>query len=1714
MADRVISAHSYLVIACITFMVLLPVSAPNAETLTWDYDDDFLDQLETWQETKILGTNWQRDVNPGGTGGERATLEEGDIISFNANLANDSDGDFDFKSLNASFGFEIATIRFESGREETTVGGVPFELSGSGSNNLGIVNVSGNNQIFGTGDSFFAFTTHIELVSEQIYLDGDIGINVGANSSVDIDLILSGDSIVKFGEGSLSLNHGNTYAGGTNIKEGTVIVSQSAALGTGTLKLNDSELEAVGGHIVLQNSTVLNDEGTFRVDGGSTLTLNGEISGDALTKKGSGRLILTHANTYTGDTTVNGELVSMTTNALSQGGLSLNSDAIVDLTNQNQTIEFLNGGNPDGEVKLGSGSLTIDTIEGNAPRTYYGLISGSFAGTLTKAGVGTQSFGGAVETGNLVITGGTVRLAEDDVISDSTGVTIFNDGALDLNSHTEEVNFIESDSTNAKLILGDAGILRLGGDEDKTFAGAISGNGESLLIKETSSDGTLTLSGDNSEFLGTVRLNGGTLKLGGGDNLSDSGEVELSAGTTLDLDGTNERLGGFFGDGGQIDVSGSSRLITGANDGDQAFAGTIDGAGSLEKIGSGTLNLSGVNTYSEGTFINGGTLEISADNNLGTGVISFDGGALDVGTHSVTIDRAITLESGGGTFANELNGTLSLDGVISGVGGLTKTGSGVTALGGANTYSGGTFINGGTLEITADNNLGASSGGLSFDGGTLDTGIKSVTIDRAITLESGGGTFAVDDAANKKTISLTGEISGTGGLTKTGTGTVALGALNTYSGDTRIKGGTLRQDVANATSEFSDVRISDGAVFDLNGNDAQIAALESADSGGDGGTVILDDKTLTLGRNGHDGTFSGTIEGNAGKLIKTGNGSQTLSGENTYSGGTSINGGTLKISSDNNLGASTGGLSFDDGTLDTGDNAVTIDHAITLESGGGTFAVDNKVVVGGTVSKNIRLDGGISGSGGLTKTGSGSVVLSGVNTYSGDTKIKDGRLLLFSSNGTSASSDVILSDGTQFTLFGNDASIGALRSAGSGGDGGSVLLSDGALTLGSNDGSATFRGIISGDGGTLTKTGTGTQTLSGANTYSGGTFFNGGTLEITADNNLGAASGGLSFDGGTLDTGTTSVTIDRAITVLNDGGATFAVDDGTLSKTISLVGGISGTGGLTKTGTGRLELDGVNTYSGDTEIKNGRLLVASSDATSASSDVILSNGTQFRLSGESAAIGALKSADSGGDGGSVRLGNGGSLTLGSNDGSGSFRGVISGTDGALTKTGTGTQTLAGENTYSGGTFINGGTVKITADNNLGASSGGLSFDGGTLDTGTKSVTIDRAINLLDGGGTFAVDDAANNKTISLTGEVSGTGGLTKSGSGTVALSGANTYSGGTFINGGTVEITADNNLGASSGGLSFDGGALDTGTKSLTIDRAITLQNGGATFAVDNAANNKTISLTGEISGTGGLTKTGTGTVALGGANTYSGETQVKKGTLALAGDGSFASSTVTVDSGATFDVSARTGAGPISSNLFINGRVDGSNSTAQIFDGGIENQGIVNGGAAGLTLKGPVFGAGSYEGKVIFDGAFGPGNSPALIGAQDLVFGANNELSMEVGGLTRGSEYDAFDAMSVALGGTLDIALLNGFIPSAGDFFDLFIAEQITGDFDTFNFAALSGGLFFDTQFISSGANTIYQLIVVQSQSSSVPEPATLFIVLVGLAGAAAAAKRRPRKT
>ena len=147
--------------------------------------------------------------------------------------------------------------------------------------------------------------------------------------------------------------------------------------------------------------------------------------------------------------------------------------------------------------------------------------------------------------------------------------------------------------------------------------------------------------------------------------------------------------------------------------------------------------------------------------------------------------NTLTLQSGSNVVGNiDVTGSLTfsqstdatLSNVISGTGSISKTGAATLTLSGANTYSGGTAINAGTLAVAADNNLGNAAGGLSFDGGTLQF-LAGFTINRAITLNAGGGTF--DTNGNDAT--LAGTIGGSGGLTKTGLGTLTLLGANSYA---------------------------------------------------------------------------------------------------------------------------------------------------------------------------------------------------------------------------------------------------------------------------------------------------------------------------------------------------------------------------------------------------------------------------------------------------------------------------------------------------------------------------------------------------------------------------------------------------------------------------------------------------------------------------------------------------------------------------------------------------------------------------------------------------------------------------------------------------------------------------------------------------------------------------------------------------------------------
>ena len=231
--------------------------------------------------------------------------------------------------------------------------------------------------------------------------------------------------------------------------------------------------------------------------------------------------------------------------------------------------------------------------------------------------------------------------------------------------------------------------------------------------------------------------------------------------------------------------------------------------------------------------------------------------------------------------------------------------------------------------------------------------------------------------------------------------------------------------------------------------------------------------------------------------------------------------------------------------------------------------------------------------------------------------------------------------------------------------------------------------------------------------------------------------------------------------------------------------------------------------------------------------------------------------------------------------------------GAFTKNGLGILVLSGSNTYSGGTSFNGGILAVNSDANLGT--GPLRFGGGTLEALASGggITSSKAITLNAAGGTFLSDAGT---TSNLSGLMNGVGAFTKNGLGILVLSGSNTYSGGTSFNGGILAVNSDANLGT--GPLSFNGGTLEAlaAGGGVTSSKAITLETLGGRFLADAATTTSTLS--GAISGTGSLTKDGLGTLLLSGANTYTGGTVLRAGTLTVKGTQALGLGDVVVNGG------------------------------------------------------------------------------------------------------------------------------------------------------------------------------------------------------------------------
>ena len=603
--------------------------------------------------------------------------------------------------------------------------------------------------------------------------------------------------------------------------------------------------------------------------------------------------------------------------------------------------------------------------------------------------------------------------------------------------------------------------------------------------------GALALSG-----IELANLSGGLLTIGTSANpvsvtdaisfaqsLSLPGALTVSGLGSLDIAGATNSVGSIAGNGSII-LSGGA-LVVGSDNTSTLFSGVISGASGLIKQGTATLTLSGANTYTGATTVNDGTLALNggaAIANTGAVNLAASGAGLVLGANetigSLTGVAGTTVALGGSTLRVGDSGSTTFAGVLSGTGGLTKQGTGTLTLSGANTYSGATTVNTGTLALGAAERIRNQSavtvaGGATFNLAGFAETVGSIGGAGDVTL--GAGTLAA--GGNNTSSVYSGVISGTGGLVKEGTGTLTLSGANTYTGATAVSAGTLALGAAERIDNQSAVTVAGGATFNLAGFGETVGSIGGA------GNVALGAGTLTAGGDNTSSMFSGVMSGTGG-LVKQGTGTLTLSGANTYGGSTTVNAGTLAI---------LGGAAIADGSamvMSGGILSLIADEAVGSLAGTSNVALGaNTLAVGGNNASTLY-SGVIGGTGGLTKQGTGTLILSGANTYTGATAVSAGTLALGAAERIDNQSAVTVAGGATFNLAGFGETVGSIGGAGN------VALGAGTLTAGGDNTSSMFSGVMSGTGG-LIKRGTGTLTLSGTNTYSGATMVKAGTLALS-----------------------------------------------------------------------------------------------------------------------------------------------------------------------------------------------------------------------------------------------------------------------------------------------------------------------------------------------------------------------------------------------------------------------------------------------------------------------------------------------------------------------------------------------------------------------------------------------------------------------------------------
>jgi len=884
--------------------------------------------------------------------------------------------------------------------------------------------------------------------------------------------------------------------------------------------------------------------------------LSSAITGSiGIIKNGLGVLTLSGNNTYAGNAAINAGVLTITDlTALpgwnTNGRYSVESGATLAVYN---AITGANVITILGTTNFNAGSaIGFDTTSGN--RTYPNVIANTAKGALglTKLGSNTLTISGAnTYTGPTLVIAGTLATSTANRIPDASAVTILSGATITLGGADTLATL-----AGAGTLTCGANALTLNSTNSATFSGTLT-NTAGTFTKTGS--GVQTLSGSTT-VAAQVRLDGGGI---------------VSSGTFLQTSAASSRNFQIALNGGTtatLTVSAGTMTVTGL------FFGENNGGSGTVNVNAGTLQVNG-EIWQAGLLstlnVNGGTFNAN--------------GSFDIGGGGGTTTSIVNLTSG--TFA--LTGNLRW-----GVGSVSATS--VINLDGGTFRCNNWFRNGGTNTFN-------------FNGGTFTTNTNNLTITQPLIsclIKSGGAIFGNAVTLIFDTV-LANAPSVSGNLVMNGTGTLILRQANTFSGTITINAGSLNF-----------------------GNGSTTGSAGSSSG-------ITNNATLTFNRSNTmtQGTDFPVISG-SGTAVQSGSGTTILGLSNSYTGETRINAGILQLGHAGGFGS--GDIRFTGGTMRYG-SGITTDVSSRIVNNSSAIRID-------TNGQNVDFASlGSTNTGGLVKTGTGILTMSGSgNTYTGVNTISAGEAT-FSGTYTATnavningSANPILNISGNFTQTFTGSGVRSFQLAVSAGNTGTVNVSgsavvtlNGGMMLGDNNGgNGTFNQtggtvststsgtwlagavcLINVSGGTFTTpgiecgggSGAGTITVSGTGTINAGSLIlnrgsgadvsavlniNGGTLTTTGISHVTTARPAtINFNGGAFTSLNTMSIPTTVSTVVKSGGAIFNLPG---ASALTIAGALTdgtGGGGVTKQGTGTVNLNGTNTYTGATSILDGNIVV-------------------------------------------------------------------------------------------------------------------------------------------------------------------------------------------------------------------------------------------------------------------------------------------------------------------------------------------------------------------------------------------------------------------------------------------------------------------------------------------------------------------------------------------